>query len=75
MIVWSKIILAILSIAEILLRFGQQQKWIAEGEQRAIAAASAEILRKTEYAKQALEELGHLSDSQLDDFLRKLEPE
>lgn len=75
MIVWSKIILAILSIAEILLRFGQQQKWIAEGEQRAIAAASAEILRKTEYAKHALEELSRLNDAQLDDFLRKLEPE
>jgi len=70
----GKIILAILSIAEILLRFGEQRKWISEGEQRAIAAAHAEALRKSEYAKHTLEELSRLSDDQLDDFLRKLEP-
>jgi len=69
----GKIILAILSIAEILLRLGERQKWVSEGEQRAIAAAHAESLRKSEYAKHALEELSRLSDDQLDDFLRSLE--
>lgn len=69
---WVSLVLAILQIANKLLEYGQQQKWIGEGEAIAVAKASAEILRKTNYAKQALEEFAAKSDSDVDDFLRGL---
>lgn len=74
MFTWAKVILAVLSLIEWMVRIGQENKWIAVGEQRQIAAANAEILRKTEYSRAALEEVKHLSDDQLDDFLRSFEP-
>jgi len=72
--VTAKIILAILQIALVLLRWGQEQRWIDEGRRQEIAKNLVETLRITGYAKKALEEAGLLSDSQLDDELHKLEP-
>lgn len=71
---WVSLILGLLQLANRLLQWGQEQKWINEGEAKAIAKASAEILRKTEYAKQALEEAAAMSDADLDKWLRDLEP-
>lgn len=71
---YVSIILALLSLASKLFDWFQERKWIAEGEAIAIAKASAEILRKSKYAKQALEEFAAKSDSDVDDFLRSLEP-
>lgn len=72
--IYANIILALLSLASKLFDWFQQQKWIKEGEDRAIAAATAEILRKSNYAKAALDEMSHRTDAELDDFLRNLEP-
>lgn len=71
---WVSLILALLQLANKLLEWGQQQKWIREGEAIAVAKATAEILRKTEYAKQALAEFAGKSDTDVDAFLRSLEP-
>lgn len=71
---YAQIILAILSIVQMLLKMGQERKWISVGEDRAIGRSLAETLRKSEHAKQVMEEVGGLSDSQLDDGLRDLEP-
>lgn len=71
---WVSLILAILQLANKLLEYGQQQKWIAVGRDEEIARATAAILRKTEYAKAALQEATSMSDSAVDDFLRGLEP-
>lgn len=71
---WVSIILAVLQIAEKLMEYGLQQKWINEGQAIAVAKASAEIMRKSGYAKRALEEATGKSDAELDDFLRSLEP-
>ena len=69
-----QIILAFIKLANIIFTFAQEQKWINEGQSIAVAKASAEILRKSNYAKQALEEFAAKSDDDIDDFLRKLEP-
>lgn len=69
---WVSLILAVLQLANKLMEYGQQQKWIGEGEDRVIAASTAEILRKTNYAKASLEEFAGKSDSDVDDFLRGL---
>ncbi len=71
---WISLILALLQLANKLMDWGQQQKWIGEGEAIQIAKASAEIMRKSNYAKKALEEFAAKSDSDVDDFLRGLEP-
>lgn len=70
----ASIVLALLKLATSLFGFFQEQKWIGEGEAKAIAVASAEILRKTNYAKHAMEEFAGKSDADIDDFLRSLEP-
>jgi Zn-dependent oligopeptidase len=72
---WVSIILGLLKLANVIFQWAQEQKWINEGEAKAIAKSSAEILRKTNYAKQALEDATAKSDSELDEFLRDLEPE
>lgn len=71
---WVSVILALLKLASTLFQWAQEQKWINEGEAKAVAKASAEILRKTNYAKHALEEANAMSDSELDQRLRDLEP-
>lgn len=71
---WISLILAVLQLANKLMEYGQQQKWIGEGEAIQIAKASAEIMRKSNYAKHALEEFAGKSDADIDDFLRRIEP-
>ncbi len=71
---WVSIILALLQLANKLFEYGQEQKWISEGQSIAVALATAEILRKSNYAKQAIKEFEDKSDSDVDDFLRSLEP-
>lgn len=69
---WVSLIVALLQLANRLIEYGQQQKWIREGEEKQIAKATAEILRKSDYAKRALEEFNSMSDTDVDDFLRGL---
>lgn len=71
---YVSIILGLLKLAESLFSYFQQRKWINEGEAIAVAKASAEIMRKTAYAKHALEEFTAKSDADVDEFLRNLEP-
>lgn len=74
MFTWAEIILAFLKITNVLLEEGKKRQWIGEGEAIAVGKASAEIMRKTGYAKHALEEFSGKSDAAVDDFLRALEP-
>lgn len=71
---YVSVILALLKLADSLFSYFQQQKWINEGQAIAVAKASAEIMRKSGYAKHALEEFTAKSDADIDDFLRNLEP-
>lgn len=68
------VVLSLLKIASTLFGFFQQQKWISEGQAIEVAKASAEILRKSGYAKKALEEASGMSDDELDRRLREFEP-
>lgn len=69
---WVSLVVGLIQLASRLFGYFQEQKWINEGEAKAVAKASAEILRKTEYAKHALEEFESKSDADVDDFLRRL---
>ncbi len=69
---YASIILALLKLADTLFSYFQQQKYINEGQEIEVAKALAEILRKSNYAKQALSEFTVKSDADVDDFLRGL---
>lgn len=69
---WAQIILAVLKFLNWAIQYGQEQKWIAEGEARAVAKALAEITRKADYAKATLASVERLTDEQLDNVLRDL---
>lgn len=69
---WVALILAGLKFVSFLMEYGQQRKWIAVGREEEIARATAEILRKTNYAKAALAEFEGKPDSDVDEFLRGL---
>jgi len=69
---WLKIILAGLSLIDKITDWALQRKYINEGQMIQIAKAQAEILRKSDYAKQALAEFTRRSESDVDDFLRGL---
>lgn len=75
MITWAKIILAVLRLLEWLIEEAQKHRWINEGEKRAIARATAEVLRKQEFANETLKEITALPNADLDDLLRSLEPD
>jgi uncharacterized protein YxeA len=70
---WISIVLAVLQLANRLLAYGQQQGWVKEGQDKFVALTAAEILRKTTYAKEALEQAGVLTPTELDNELRDLE--
>jgi hypothetical protein len=73
-VTWASIILAVLKLVNILMTSAQQNKWLTLGEERAIAAASAEVLRKVSVAQEVWDEVSKMDEKLVDDLLRSLEP-
>lgn len=71
---YASIALAFLNFAGALFSFLQRRQLISEGQAIAFAKSAAEVLRKSGYAKQALEEASSMSDDELDQRLRDFEP-
>lgn len=71
---WLRLILAGLEVINKITDWALQRKYINEGQMLQIAKAQAENLRKSEYGKQALAEATAMSDDDLDQRLRDLEP-
>ena len=71
---WVSLILALISAASKIYNWRRDQKLLDAGEDRQIAKALAEQLRKTDYVKQALEDAHAMSDDELAKRLRELEP-
>jgi hypothetical protein len=70
---WGSAILTILRILEWMIEKGQERRWIAEGEERAIARGTAEVLRKQRYAQETIKSISSLPDDAVDTLLRELE--
>ncbi len=73
MIAWGQIILLVLQLLDRMLAYGQQQKWINQGKDEEIAKQAVEVLRKTDYAKRAMDEAVAMSTDAVDKRLRDLE--
>lgn len=71
---WASIILKILELVQWMIAEGERRRWIAEGEAKQIARASAEVIRKQEFGRAALRHVSGLPDADVDDLLRSLEP-
>ncbi len=70
---WGQIILLVLQLLDRMVAYGQQQKWINQGKDEEIAKQAVEVLRKTDYAKRAMEEAAAMSTDTVDKRLRDLE--
>jgi len=73
MAAWIQIALALLKIVNAILDYTKDARAKQAGRDEEIARQSAEILRKTEYGKRALQEFS-ANPGSADDFLRQLEP-
>lgn len=74
MISWIEIILLVLKIIDWSLGRVDQSKWIKAGYDKAIAETSAAILKKTAAGRAMMEKVNAMSDAEVDDTLRGLEP-
>jgi hypothetical protein len=71
---WLSLALTLLKIVSSIMTWAREQSLIDEGYDKAIAETTQEILRKTAVGKQLMEQVDAMSDSQVDDALRNLEP-
>jgi len=71
---WLSLALTLLKIVSSIMTWAREQSLIDEGYDKAIAETTQEILRKTAIGKQLMEQVDAMSDSQVDDALRNLEP-
>jgi len=71
---WVSLIIALISAFSKIYDWVRERQLISEGEDRQIAKALAENLRKTNYAKQALADAKSMSDAELAEWLRRFEP-
>lgn len=74
MFAWAQIALLLLQLANKLFDWLQAQKYRDEGFQKAMAESAAEILRKSDYAKEVMARVSNLDAAATDKLLRDLEP-
>ena len=74
MLAWGSIILAALKLINAIMGAVNREKWMQAGADAEIAKISAAILQKTVAGKKMMERVNALSDAEVDDALRGLEP-
>lgn len=70
---WIKLAILLLQLANKIVQWGQEKRLITEGEDREIARQNAEMLKRSQAAKQILAEVSALPDNAVDDLLRGLD--
>jgi hypothetical protein len=71
---WLSLALTLLKIVSTIMNWARERELIDQGYDQAIAAAAQEIMRKTAVGKAILEKVNAMSDAEVDDGLRGLEP-
>ncbi len=66
---WVKIVLILLQLTRNILAMVEREKAIAEGERRQIAAQLAAVAAAAQISNEVREEIGKLTDAQVDDAL------
>lgn len=71
---WIELALAFLKLTNLLVGWAKDKQQMDAGADRAVAQASVAILNKTQSAKQVMAEVMAMTDSQVDEALKRLEP-
>lgn len=71
---WLELGLALVKLANLVLGLVREAEFRAQGRREALALALAEIIRKTGVRDEVARQIAGLSDAELDDKLRGLEP-
>ncbi len=71
---WVSLILALLQVASGLLSWMKSRQALQQGEDEAIAKATAAILVQTVASKKIMADIMGMTDTQVDEALKKLEP-
>lgn len=74
MFTYVELILAALKIINAIMGAINQDKWMQAGRDEEIAKTAQAILAKTQAGKAILEKVNAMSDAEVDDALRGLEP-
>ncbi len=74
MFTWPEIVLLVLKLANAIMSAAQDAKSFQAGTDAEIAKVSAAILAKTQAGKAMMEKINAMSDAEVDDGLRGLEP-
>jgi hypothetical protein len=69
---WVELALALIKGANALLTWARERELISEGQDKAIAQASAEILVNSQFAKSVMQRMSALNEQQTDDVLKQL---
>lgn len=65
-VTYVQLVLAILKVASALIRLGEQCRWIAEGERRALARGLAEAVRAANAAAAIRRDIEAMTDDEVD---------
>jgi hypothetical protein len=71
---WISLALALLKLVNGIMTWARQRELISEGYDQAIAEVAQSIMVKTTAGKAIMEKVNAMSDAQVDDGLRGLEP-
>lgn len=74
MMSWISLALALLKFVNSIMTWARERELISEGYDKAIAEETQAILGKTATGKAILEKVNAMSDKEVDDGLRDLEP-
>lgn len=74
MTTWFAILAAVLKIIGIVLDSSRSSKWYKEGMDAEAAREAAKIAAQSEFGRKALAQFNAMPESDVDDFLRGLEP-
>lgn len=70
---WVSLALALLKFAESCITWARERELVSVGQDKEIAATTAAILLKSEFAKNTMEQMAELTPEQTDDVLKQLE--
>lgn len=71
---WVSLALTLLKIVSTIMTWARERELIDKGYDQAVAEAAADIMKKTATGKAILERVNAMSDTEVDDGLRGLEP-
>lgn len=72
---WVSLALTLLKVVSQIMTWARERELISEGYDKAIAETAQSIMLKTDTGKKIMEKVNAMSDQEVDDGLRGLEPE